>query len=187
MRLKKCAAAAAGLLMAVLLWGCAAKPRPAGQEAETQVIAETDLTEGETAGEDTSELLTETFTEEMEFRSVREILDEDTIAWADSFDAGEAERLVYTNLGETKTEYEVTDSTLIKEFYVALMGLTVAGLADTYAQDAGDTYDFYMKDGKVVHFAFCMGSLLQGDRMYETDLADRLWELTGNLIPEEDL
>ena len=183
---KKMCLLGACILLAAFPAGCTHKNRPGGEDKKA-APAETAARETEDPGEAETEPVTEAFTEEMEFRSIREVLDGETLTWADSFNADDADRMVYTNLGETPAEYEVKDRALIVEFYNAIMELTVAGLADTYVQDAGDTYDFYMKDGSSVRFSFCMGSLLLGDQIYETDQSDRLWELTGNMIPEEDL
>jgi GTP pyrophosphokinase len=87
----------------------------------------------------------------MEFRSIREVLGEDTLRWVETFNAAEVKKMIYTSCGEEKIEYVVTDPAQISAFYVALMDLTVAGLADNFIFDPGDTYDFYTKDGQVIN------------------------------------
>ena len=180
---------ALGLILAacvLVLSGCKGRKGEHAEQVQPPLASRTeDQTEGLT--EDMTELLTEAMTEEMAFRSIREVLDADVLSWAESFDAKEVDKLVYTILGEEKIEYEVTEPERIASFYVALMDLTVAGMADTYSQDPGDTYDFFMKDGSVIRFAFNMGCYVVGGNAYETDHSDRLWELTGQLIPPEDL
>ena len=183
------------VLLSLSIWGCARRVKEETQVVNTGTVQQAALEEDETDSiEDLTETETEVFepasemmTEEMDFRSIREVLDEDTLSWAESFNADNIEKMVYTILGETKTEYEVADAEKIVPFYVAIMDLTVGGLADTFIQDAGDTYDFYIKDGRVIRFEFNMGCFVSDGKIYETDNSDRLWELTGELIPPEDL
>ena len=170
------------------LSGCSASKTDKGSDPgqNGQIHKQTeDMTEEMT--ESVTEAVTEAVTEEMEFRSIREVLGEDTLRWAETFNAAEVKKMIYTSCGEEKIEYVVTDPAQISAFYVALMDLTVAGLADNFIFDPGDTYDFYTKDGQVINFGFSMGSFLSEGKIYETDHSDRLWELTGELIPEEDL
>ena len=175
--------------------GCAGREKEDTQVVSPGVAAAAgsgkdapDDTEAETAfSTEEMEEMTEMLTEEMDFRSIREVFDEETLAWAESFSAENVDRMVYTILGEARTEYEVKEPEKIVSFYVAIMDLTVGGRTDTFIQDAGDTYEFYSKDGNVTRFEFNMGCYVTDGKIYETDHSDRLWELTGELIPPEDL
>ena len=163
-----------------MLSGCSTKKGSTGGGADAEAAAETDL-------EENTETATEMMTEEMPYRPISEILDEERLAWAEQFDASLVEKMVYSNYGEETTEYEVTDPVMIGKFYDALMQLMVAGQVASFAADAGDAYDFIMKDGTTIRFEFNMGSLLVDERLYETDQSDELWDLTGKLIPDQDL
>ena len=134
-----------------------------------------------------TEAVSEEETEEVEYRSIREMLDEETLAWADSFDEKKIVKMEYTILEEEPVVYTVTDPEKIREFFDAIMEIQVAGVAELYASPAGDSFAFYTDEENSVQFHFHMGCLRIGEEKYETDDADTLWELTGYLMFPEEL
>lgn len=142
----------------------------------------------EAVTEEMTETLTEAVTEEPDFRNIREVLDEETLLWVQQFSDKKVRKLVYTIHGEAQEVYTVTDPEQIRAFYEALMEVEVAGLAQVYAEEAGDSFVFYEDSDQeeAARFDFHMGCLMLGEEKFETDHADHLWELTGRLMfPEE--
>ncbi len=167
-------------LMAAAVTGCAGKKDV--KETQPEASEETMLQTEEPAE---TEALSE---EELVYVPVQEILDEKMLAWAETFDEDQVSSLVYTALGEDRQEFVIEKPGEIRRWFDALMQLEVAGRVDSYAAEAGDTFDFYMKNGDQVSFAMLMGSLLQDGVKYETAGGEALWELTGNLLfPEAEL
>ena len=169
-------------LLLVLLAGCSSGG-DRKTDSDNTGLSETSgngMMESET--ETASELITEAVTEEMEYRNILEVLDEDTLSWVEAFDETKTDRLVYTIWGEEKEEYTITDPDKIRAFFDALTQLEVAGTVELYASDAGDTFDFYSDADNFRRFSFLMGSVEIDGVYYETDNADGLWDLTGELL-----
>ena len=169
------------ILSVLLLIGCTAcrgkKKETEGQGQEAQQTTDA-----------STEVLSEEETEEIEFRSILEVLDEETLAWTQNFDEKKISRMDYAIVdGGEETVYSVTDPEEIRKYYDALMLVQVAGLAEVYSDTAGDSFTFYEDEEHFTSFRFHMGCLMIGNEKYETDDADALWELTGYLMfPEED-
>ncbi|MCR5161847.1 MAG: hypothetical protein K6C06_08755 [Lachnospiraceae bacterium] len=152
---------------ALILTGCTKNGKKPEEELQTQPETEE---------------MTEPLTEEIDYRSILEVLDPETLAWMDSFDEDRMLKLVYTIQGEAAEEYTITDKKKIRSFLDALRELEVAGPAQLYASDAGDTFDFYSDEESYQRFSFIMGSVMIDGVCYETDNADNLWDLTGELL-----
>ncbi len=173
------------ILSLLLLIGCTAC---GGNKKETETQGNNGTQQNSTEMKDpVTEAVSEEETEEMEFRSIREVLDEETLAWVDSFDEKKIAKMEYIILDEEESVYTVTDPEKIREFFDALMEVQVAGLAEVFATTAGDSFVFYEDEENSVKFRFHMGCLMVGDEKYETDNTDALWDLTGYLMFPEEL
>ncbi len=174
---------AIAILSVLLLIGCAGCK---GKKKETEPQGKETQQNTESGKDISTETVTEEETEEMEFRSIREVLDEETLAWVDSFDENKIEKMDYIIVDGEESVYTVSDPATIRQFLDALMQIQVAGLAEVYSDKVGDSFVFYENDETKTKFRFHMGSLMIGSEKYETDNADALWELTGYLMfPDE--
>ncbi len=137
------------------------------------------------AQEWTLENLLEEETDLLNLSSIWEMTDEETAEWGKQFDAQDVKKLIYTNQGEIRHEYEINDPAKIGEFFDALSRIMLGGVVEGQIGVPGDEISFIMNDGKTYSFLFEMGCLLLGDEKYETDEADDLWNLTSELLAED--
>ena len=89
--------------------------------------------------------------------------------------------LTYRYLGEASEEYTVTDSQTIAAILDAILNITVCNETDIAATDSDDIYIFTTASSETFSFSFNMHHLCVGDKKYELENNQDLWNLTAKI------